>query len=798
MKPPLKFLFVVLGVTGLLSMIFLIHPGSLSPRTGSAAPETSAPPSPDFDGSGTVDFPDFLMFAGAFGSEEGQDNYDTRYDLNRDGKIAFEDFQILAHGFGKTFVARTPPESPKISAHITPASSPDLIVESPAVSDSLVDPGASFTLSVTVRNQGAGASPSLTRLDYYLSTDETISTTDKSVGWDLVSRLAASETSNESVRVRAAPRRGGTYYYGACIEAVSGESNTDNNCSGAVTVTVGSPDLIVESLAVSDSSLKAREHFTLSATVRNQGNGGTIENLITLKYYLSTDETISTSDTQEDWDFVGRIAANQTIKDTTRVLRAPSNDGTYYYGACIEAASGESNTDNNCSGAVAVSVGDTTPPPAPNQPPTFSEGTSATRSMAENTDAGQNVGNPVSATDSDGDRLTYSLEGRDAAVFTIRSNTGQLMTRSGETYDYETKNSYLLTLRAQDGRGGSATIAVTITLTDENEAPGRPAAPTVMATTSNSLRIRWTAPANSGPAVNDYDVRYRTGDGSFTDWPHTGASMTATITGLSANTRYEAQVRATNDEGTGDWSPSAAGTTGRSGGGGGGGNNANLIVETPQPLTEATLNGRLVTLTLTGAAYERSVFDVKDNVKVSGIAGVSVGAFGVRRVSDTAVSVELDFNGNLDTDSELTFTVEADAIARYNGPALTAALSVSAVEESVVASTPRPLTEATLNGSVVTLTLTGRFYVGSVFDLSDHVKVSGVAGVSVATFGIRRVSSTVVTLKLDFNGNLDADGALTFTVGADAISGYNGPALTATLPVTSVEQSRWSRQRHGH
>ena len=43
--------------------------------------------------------------------------------------------------------------------------------------------------------------------------------------------------------------------------------------------------------------------------------------------------------------------------------------------------------------------------------------------------------------------FTYSLEGRDASAFTVQSNSGQLRTRSGVTYDYETKDTYSVTVR---------------------------------------------------------------------------------------------------------------------------------------------------------------------------------------------------------------------------------------------------------------------------------------------------------------------------------------------------------------
>ena len=63
---------------------------------------------------------------------------------------------------------------------------------------------------------------------------------------------------------------------------------------------------------------------------------------------------------------------------------------------------------------------------------------------------------------------------------------------------------------------------------------------------------------------------------------------------------------------------------------------------------------------------------------LSGIAGVTVGTFGIDRVSDTEITVELEFDGNFQTDTYLTFTVDADAIAGYNGPALTAEVPVTA------------------------------------------------------------------------------------------------------------------------
>ena len=230
--------------------------------------------------------------------------------------------------------------------------SPDLVVQSPTVSDSSPGEGASFTLRATVRNRGSVASAPA-RLVYYRSTDSTISTSDTQVGTDEVGGLAASGTSNESI-VLTAPSSAGTYYYGACVDPVSGESDTGNNCSGAVAVTVAErADLVVGPVSVTNSSPDAIEPFALNATVRNRGSVASAP--AKLVYYRSSDSTISTSDTQVGTDPVGGLAASGTSNESIDLI-APSTVGTYYYGACVEPVSGESNIGNNCSDAVMVTV----------------------------------------------------------------------------------------------------------------------------------------------------------------------------------------------------------------------------------------------------------------------------------------------------------------------------------------------------------------------------------------------------------------------------------------------------------
>ena len=97
-----------------------------------------------------------------------------------------------------------------------------------------------------------------------------------------------------------------------------------------------------------------------------------------------------------------------------------------------------------------------------------SRGASATRQLPENSGGGVNVGLPVTAADLDeGDTLAHSLSGTDAAAFAISGATGQITTVSSATYDYESKQSYSLTVDVSDGNGGTLTLPPGTTYTVE-------------------------------------------------------------------------------------------------------------------------------------------------------------------------------------------------------------------------------------------------------------------------------------------------------------------------------------------
>ncbi|MXZ00035.1 hypothetical protein F4Y93_05085, partial [Candidatus Poribacteria bacterium] len=438
---------------------------------------------------------------------------------------------------------------------------------------------------------------------------------------------------------------------------------------------------------------------------------------------------------------------------------------------------------------VTINVAGTAPETPTNSGPSFADGNHTSRTVAENTAKGVNIGNPIAAADADNDALTYTLSGPDAAAFDIDNTTGQLKT--GAELDYEKKNTYTGTVTVSDG-DLTATITVIIVIIDldDQESPtltltSQPLTEAtlnrsiVTLTLNNRVYENWLSdPVGvsgiSGVTVRPFDVHRLSGTELSVQLTFYGTNLNTDAT-LTFTVRADAIA---NYDGPDLTAAAHVTTTAES-----------VTASTITPLTGETLNGSVIRLTLNNGTYVPSNRDIDNAVTVSGIAGVTVGFFGVERVSDIVIIFELEFSGNLETDATLTFTVGADAIADYDGPARIARLPVNGGQESIRASTAAPLTEATLNGSVVTLTLNGATYERSTFDLRGTVEVSGIEGVTFHWFDLDRVSDTELAVELTFRGNMDTDATLTFIVGAAAIADYDGPALTAQLPVTGRHES---------
>ena len=119
------------------------------------------------------------------------------------------------------------------------AAHPDLLVSSVDPTEiTLVAGGAAVPVTFTILNGGGGPADSTTAT-ILVSNDSTITTDDSQIGNRAVPGLAASDSTALGFGLNAsADASAGILYVGMCVEPVSGETDTDNNCSSAVTVTI--------------------------------------------------------------------------------------------------------------------------------------------------------------------------------------------------------------------------------------------------------------------------------------------------------------------------------------------------------------------------------------------------------------------------------------------------------------------------------------------------------------------------------------------------------------------------------
>ncbi len=167
----------------------------------------------------------------------------------------------------------------------------------------------------------------------------------------------------------------------------------------------------------------------------------------------------------------------EVIKDATSATYTPTNDDISdagFYLRAIASYTDGKGKDTSMETTAAIVVVRT------DNPPKFPTTEDGKRSIEEGMTS--DVGDPVTAMDDDENQvLTYSLSGADMASFTIAQTDdettndvdeeGLISVASGTKLDYETKKTYMVTVTATDPDGLSASIDVTITVTDVNEAP---------------------------------------------------------------------------------------------------------------------------------------------------------------------------------------------------------------------------------------------------------------------------------------------------------------------------------------
>ena len=211
--------------------------------------------------------------------------------------------------------------------------------------------GSSIQINYQVRNQGsASAGASFTY--FYLSPDFNLDSSDRYLGFDSVSGLAAGASSQESATLSIGSNiTPGNYYL---IYYVDGngyviESNENNNAFGAA-ISISQPDLTVLNASI-PTSARVGSSIQINYQVRNQGNGSAGDS--NTKFYLSPDLNIDSSDLYLGLDYVSGLAAGASRQESaTFTIGSNINPGNYYliYYADADGYVSESNENNNAFG----------------------------------------------------------------------------------------------------------------------------------------------------------------------------------------------------------------------------------------------------------------------------------------------------------------------------------------------------------------------------------------------------------------------------------------------------------------
>ena len=311
-----------------------------------------------------------------------------------------------------------------------------------------------------------------------------------------------------------------------------------------------------------------------------------------------------------------------------------------------------------------------------NSEPTFDDRSSleeadptTSRTVAENTRAGQSIGRAVRAVDGNGDTRTYRLAAADAPntddfnKFAINESTGQILTKDPLNHEdtdcgyvdaaNPTACTYTVKVEVWDGRDEHRneeetatvddTITVNIMVSDVVE---RPAAPTVTVTSpadasNTTLVVTWDAPDNTGPAITGYRLECTGTDVPDGQCPRddiAAGATTHTITGLTEGTSYRVRLRADNDEGEGAWSTWVTQST----------NKENNVVPTPSTV------GQLYVAENAASARQQLTSDAEGTtvVTVAGTPGDS-DTLNYRLDGPGADQFNIDRNGQITTRSKL-------------------------------------------------------------------------------------------------------------------------------------------------
>ena len=290
--------------------------------------------------------------------------------------FAIDNVMITAAPGSVVVTPITPEQTPDLDETVN---RPDLMVEHRLMLSRTVQAGAAITFYPRTTNVGTASAPSTT-IRIYRHEQETMTPRVGGIEETRTARSAALAPGRSAITVAhaTAPSTAGVHYYYLCLDHVTNETVTNNNCTQTpATVSIEqtatdheqeevpettpttTPDVTVTETVATPPSAIAGDTISIQATITNIGSAAA--NATTIHVYRHEQETTrpTTRGIREaNTATTPTLAPNKSVQVTSthQAPTAPATLGarTYYYYVCLTPLSGEQTTDNNCSSTPAV------------------------------------------------------------------------------------------------------------------------------------------------------------------------------------------------------------------------------------------------------------------------------------------------------------------------------------------------------------------------------------------------------------------------------------------------------------
>ena len=288
--------------------------------------------------------------------------------------------------------------------------------------------------------------------------------------------------------------------------------------SYTVTVAAADPSGTMDSIDVTITVNNVDEAGTVTLSKVQPLVGEELEATVTDPDYISGSETWS-------WESSSNRSSWTPISGADTQYYRPEADDVGRY---LRATASYDDDEGTGKSARAVSVNPVRMAVSGNTDPQFDSNVTGDRDVDENTPAGMNIGEPVTATDADNDPLTYTLDDG-AEFFDIVPTTGQLRTKAALDYeDPDAANPYYVKVTATDTSGADYITGQIAIYVNDVEEPGTVTLSSLQPIVGQPLTATVSDPDTISD-IDDIDWRWERSSNQ-TDWTPIGGETADTYT----------------------------------------------------------------------------------------------------------------------------------------------------------------------------------------------------------------------------------------------------------------------------